>query len=523
MAYRFDSSVLVAVFLLAGVGKLTDSQGILSAMRPTTVAPRPSIIGTIQTTVGNSLQSLPSSIQNIVMPVAQTLGLATPPPVPTPWYTHIVERIQELTRHPLMVLRNGTFIQLVPTHIGFIPNVLHPATILQMMDSLTTTTTTKRPSILSTLGIGSRTTQSPENGIIYDHSPVLTTPRPSRLRLQSRPHPPRASENSITVRQMSNAQKKPSVTTNVSSIDFTATDEPTSSPLQAESSTRNGLSTGSIDLADDEEANRVDDGLRELDKLSRVLQEPMLDDAHIRSMVHVDKVPMDEALKDLSAVIKLMTVEHQLTLQSLRIVSIALEKLAKRVHQTSHPEGTYTQTSAAEDTEVDVPENHHELGRRSILDRFRRSAVDIEDRPQVDDPLTLLELSPSTHEAPASSHAMLSSAEQRPHPSELDIPEDGSSPVHLTDSDAPKSRQKRFLFGLGLWGLASLYSPWLWGGYWGGYGYGYYPYYGGYNYYYPYGYGYPYYGYYYPYYPYMPPTQTAAPAAVRRQLKKGKK
>lgn len=80
------------------------------------------------------------------------------------------------------------------------------------------------------------------------------------------------------------------------------------------------------------------------------------------------------------------------------------------------------------------------------------------------------------------------------------------------DGNTPKSRKKRFLFGLGLWGL---YSPWMWGGYWGGYGYGY-PYYGGYNY-------YPYYNYYYPYYYYMPTAPTAAPAAVRRPLKKGKK
>lgn len=72
----------------------------------------------------------------------------------------------------------------------------------------------------------------------------------------------------------------------------------------------------------------MENGMRELDKLSRILQEPMLDDAQIRAMIRIDKIPVDEALKDLSAVVKLMTVEHQLTLQSLRIVSIALEKVS---------------------------------------------------------------------------------------------------------------------------------------------------------------------------------------------------
>lgn len=90
------------------------------------------------------------------------------------------------------------------------------------------------------------------------------------------------------------------------------------------------------------EANSIEEGMKELDKLSRVLQEPILDDTKIREMVRVDKIPIDEALKDLLAVIKFMTVEHQLTLQSLRIVSVALEKVEVDIIYLAFMLQTYT-------------------------------------------------------------------------------------------------------------------------------------------------------------------------------------
>ena len=63
----------------------------------------------------------------------------------------------------------------------------------------------------------------------------------------------------------------------------------------------------------------------------------MLDDKQIGSMIRVDKIPVDEALKDLAAVVKLMVVEHQLTLQSLRVISIALEKVSEQETRTGSP------------------------------------------------------------------------------------------------------------------------------------------------------------------------------------------
>ncbi|XP_022647501.1 sorting nexin-20-like isoform X1 [Varroa destructor] len=128
------------------------------------------------------------------------------------------------------------------------------------------------------------------------------------------------------------------------------------------------------------EANSIEEGMKELDKLSRVLQEPILDDTKIREMVRVDKIPIDEALKDLLAVIKFMTVEHQLTLQSLRIVSVALEKLAKRMHFAAHPDGAHTSTKVEEEADTSV--EHHELIRRAILRRIRRNAAIFEKSSQ---------------------------------------------------------------------------------------------------------------------------------------------
>lgn len=211
LAYRFFFflNTMFSMFLLAfPITPNPDSQNILTAFRPSTTTPRSSVISTVQNTVGNSLQSLPFSLQSIVTPLAQTLGLVTPPPAPIPWYAQVIERIQQFARYPLTILRNGTLVQLVPTHIGTIPNVLHPAIILQMMDSIAPTTTTRRPSILGTLGVGRRTTQPPSNDLLYDNSAVLTTKRPHQLKPQSRPHPAHTSEDMITIRSLLNAHKK---------------------------------------------------------------------------------------------------------------------------------------------------------------------------------------------------------------------------------------------------------------------------------------------------------------------------
>ncbi|XP_022692268.1 uncharacterized protein LOC111262345 isoform X2 [Varroa jacobsoni] len=283
------------------------------------------------------------------------------------------------------------------------------------------------------------------------------------------------------------------------------------------------------------EANSIEEGMKELDKLSRVLQEPILDDTKIREMVRVDKIPIDEALKDLLAVIKFMTVEHQLTLQSLRIVSVALEKLAKRMHFAAHPDGAHTSTKVEEEADTSV--EHHELIRRAILRRIRRNAAIFEKSSQADDPLVEMSSSASKEAPKAWSHSSISSSSSASSSFSSSVDQDTLQssdtepsnildegiPVYLTDSDKPRSRRKRFFFDY------RMYLPWLWGAYWAGYGYGYlYPYYGkNYYYYYPYFYHYPYsYGYYpyYYYYYYTPVTQTTtAPAALRRPLKRGKK
>lgn len=166
----------------------------------------------------------------------------------------------------------------------------------------------------------------------------------------------------------------------------------------------------------------VDESLKELSKLSKALQDPLLDDKHIEAMIRVDKVPVDEALKDLSAIVKLMVVEHQLTQQSLRVISIALEKvsdlertrrnrmmqrrlresghlirwkfedlrnclklshflqLSKKVRNQEHPDGFGNSQEdltavSNEDSQIDHEEaKHSAMAKRSILERFRRQA-----------------------------------------------------------------------------------------------------------------------------------------------------
>lgn len=67
--------------------------------------------------------------------------------------------------------------------------------------------------------------------------------------------------------------------------------------------------------------------LKQLDLLQEIFSNPNVDDNKIiAAMKNFDKAPVDRSIKDLSNVLKLLVTEQQLSHQSLRIISIAMDK-----------------------------------------------------------------------------------------------------------------------------------------------------------------------------------------------------
>ena len=68
--------------------------------------------------------------------------------------------------------------------------------------------------------------------------------------------------------------------------------------------------------------------LKQLDLLQEIFSNPNVDDNKIiAAMKNFDKAPIDRSIKDLSNVLKLLVTEQQLSHQSLRIISIAMDKV----------------------------------------------------------------------------------------------------------------------------------------------------------------------------------------------------
>jgi len=118
--------------------------------------------------------------------------------------------------------------------------------------------------------------------------------------------------------------------------------------------------------------NEVDHGLEELGRVAHVLQDPSITDEQLSALINVDRIPVQSALEDLSAVLKLMTIEQQLTMQSLRIMSIALHKLSVKVAQTQGLHEVAHHPHSSDETHEYSPEEH-EVHKRSLLYRLRRS------------------------------------------------------------------------------------------------------------------------------------------------------
>ncbi|OQR77371.1 hypothetical protein BIW11_07139 [Tropilaelaps mercedesae] len=73
--------------------------------------------------------------------------------------------------------------------------------------------------------------------------------------------------------------------------------------------------------------------MKQFDLLQEIFSNPNVgDDKIAAAMKNFDKAPIDKSIRDLANIFKLLVTEHQLSLQSLRIISVAMDKLSTRTN-----------------------------------------------------------------------------------------------------------------------------------------------------------------------------------------------
>ncbi|XP_022704007.1 uncharacterized protein LOC111268978 isoform X2 [Varroa jacobsoni] len=89
-----------------------------------------------------------------------------------------------------------------------------------------------------------------------------------------------------------------------------------------------------IALAEEPAAELRTPDLKQLDLLQEIFSNPNVADEKIAAaMKSFDKAPIDKSVRDLANILKLLVTEHQLSLQSLRIISVAMDKLSIRTNR----------------------------------------------------------------------------------------------------------------------------------------------------------------------------------------------